>query len=90
MMDSSPFVAPAVEVVNGIPQIVYKLPLTNLEGMSLPQLELKNILYKVVIGPCSYPYEVAQAYAKVLVDELGLAEPWSRILVSEIPLRQSD
>jgi hypothetical protein len=83
----SDWVVEDVVTVRGIPQIIYKVPLQDLPGLEMPELELASLLYRVIIGPCQYPQQVGEAYARVMLS-LGIAQPWERIVLSEIPLRQ--
>lgn len=72
--------------VNGIPQLVMKLPLTtemvnNREGFSIPAN-----LDHLIIGPTPYPAVIANALVKEL-EKCGVADPWGKITASAIPYR---
>lgn len=72
--------------VNGIPQLVMKLPLTeemenNGKGFSIPAN-----LDHLIIGPTPYPAVIANALVKEL-EKCGVADPWEKITASDIPYR---
>lgn len=72
--------------VNGIPQLVMKLPLTaeienNRKGFSIPAN-----LDHLIIGPTPYPAVIANALVKEL-EKCGVADPWGKITASDIPYR---
>lgn len=87
LTNSSEFIRPSIECINGVPQIVYRFPLENQLGLSMPELDISNLLHRVIIGPCSHPVEVAWAFQEIL-RELKIPDPESRISLAEIPLRQ--
>jgi len=83
-------VTPFTTSIGGIPQTVYQMPFHN-PGKdplhNIPQLDLNEILVKVIIGPCAYPETVY----RTLVDEMtaaGIQNARSRVIKSDIPLRQ--
>lgn len=84
---ASAWVQPTFETVRGKPEVVYHLPLQNLEGMNIPAIDLKHLLNRVIVGPCQNPYQVASTFADILV-MLGFENPGNYIRVSNIPLRQ--
>lgn len=84
---SSAFVQPSFETVRGKPEVVYHLPLENQEGMNLPEIDLNRLLYRVIVGPCQNPYQVASTMEDVM-RSIGIEKPEERIRVSLIPLRQ--
>lgn len=72
--------------VNGIPQLVMKLPLTaeienNRKGFSIPAN-----LDHLIIGPTPYPAVIAKALAEELA-KCGVTDPLKKITVSAIPYR---
>ena len=84
---ASAWVQPTFETVRGKPEVVYHLPLANQDGMNLPQIDLNRLLYKVLIGPCQNPLQVASTFEDIL-QSLKIDKPADRIHVSLIPLRQ--
>jgi hypothetical protein len=85
---SSAWVRPTFETVRGKPEVVYHLPLANEGGMNMPELDLKNLLHRVIIGPCQNPFQVASTFEDIL-RSLGFEDPDKLISISLIPLRQS-
>ena len=71
-----------IEVIGGVPQIVYKLPF---DGNSIPNLNMTNLIDKILIGPSSFPYVQYQAFWELL-SNIGI-DPSERINLSQIPLR---
>ncbi|CCA89783.1 DUF2971 domain-containing protein [Novosphingobium sp. PP1Y] len=85
---SSSRLLPQTITIGGIPQAVYELPFHNPGKDALfdiPQLDLKEILAGIIIGPCLYPETVFRAFRDQMV-ALGQGNPV--IHVSHIPLRQ--
>lgn len=85
-MMPSEFITRDIESINGIPQIVYKVPLEeklkeNVTGISIPQ-----IFNKIIIGPTEYPLPLLEAF-KVALEKAGIENPVGRVIVSGIPLR---
>ena len=72
--------------LSGQPQIVCKIPLRNQDGMNMPEMELTELIKKIIIGPCAFPQQTHLAYMKTL-SELGFADPSAILRVSNIPLR---
>jgi hypothetical protein len=79
--------APTVEVVRGTPQKVLKIDLQNHPDQGLVGLSLPELLNSIIIGPCEFPQVILGAFRQLLV-EAGVPEPDSKIVVSDIPLRQ--
>ncbi|MEL6295293.1 MAG: DUF2971 domain-containing protein [Pseudomonadota bacterium] len=77
----------SVEVVGGIPQKVYKLPLNNIPDEGLVGLTVPELLREVVIGPTEYPNPMFEAFVDVMQDA-GIPDAHTRIKVSGIPLRR--
>ncbi len=75
-----------IEVINGVAQPVYKIPLTNVPG-KLVGLEIPELLDHIIIGPTRNPQPSWEAF-KDLLAEAGVAEPHKRVSLSNIPLRQ--
>lgn len=86
---ASAFVLPTFETVRGIPEVVYHLPLQNLPGMNLPDVDIRKLLHRVIIGPCQNPYQVASTFEDIL-GQLGFQNPSQFIKLSMIPLRQNN
>jgi hypothetical protein len=77
----------SVETIGGVPQIVHTIPLHDIPGLNMPELELDNLIHRVLIGPCDHPTQVEHAICRAL-SERGVRDPAARIRISGIPLRQ--
>ena len=74
------------EVIGGVPQFVYKIPLETNEDLGLHGVELDTFLYRLIIGPSDYPVPIWQAFVQELTDA-GVSQANERVIMSEIPLR---
>jgi hypothetical protein len=82
----SPLMEPSTEVVAGVPQVVYKVPLDASVSDQIADLDFTQIFDRLIIGPTSYPWPIYGAF----VDELkkaGVANSAERVLISGIPIR---
>lgn len=76
----------STEVVSGVPQVVYKVPLDASVSDQIADLDFTQIFDHLIIGPTSYPRPIYGAF----VDELtkaGVADSANRVKVSGIPIR---
>ncbi len=83
----STLLVPTVEVVRGTPQTVLKIELQNHPDLGLVGLSVPELLDRIIIGPCDFPNVILQAFRQLLL-EAEVPEPDSKIVVSDIPLRQ--
>ena len=74
-----------IVVVDGIPQVIYKLPLSS---PSAPQtgVPLEEALEEIIIGPSQYAEVIELAFVRML-EELGIPNASERVSKSNIPLR---
>lgn len=86
-MHPSAFLVPSVEVVRGTPQTVLKITLQNHPDQGLVGLVLPELLNRIIIGPCEFPQVIVGAFRQLLI-EAGVPNPDTKIIVSDIPLRQ--
>ncbi len=75
-----------VEVISGVPQPVYKIPLNDLPDEGLVGLRIPELVDRVIIGPTDYPLAMFDAFTDAL-HEAGVEKPHERVFVSNIPLR---
>ena len=76
----------STEVISGVPQVVYKVPLDATVSNQIADLDFAQIFDHLIIGPTSYPWPIYSAF----VDELkkaGVANSDERVLLSGIPIR---
>lgn len=75
-----------VEVIRGVPQLVYKIPLADvpdrLIGASPP-----GLVNRVIIGPTQYPWAIRDALLQQMIDA-DIPDALSKIWFSGVPLRQ--
>lgn len=76
----------SIEVVGGIPQIIYKLPLDSTKSSSLAELDLARIFDRLIIGPSQFPSSMYEAFVKSL-KSIGVENAETRVFISGIPIR---
>lgn len=81
-VQASGLMKPLIETINGIPQLVYPIPLDGKEG--LDDLDFARLFDRLIIGPTQYPLAMERAFRKALL-ETGCESP--TIVLSEIPIR---
>ena len=84
--NESPAIARTVEVVGGVPQVVYKLALRDDPEKGLHGASIPSLLDRIIVGPTEYPVTTAQAFM-ITLDEAGVQDPGKKVIVSDIPLR---
>lgn len=82
----SPRLIQSIEVVRGVPQMVYKIPLQDHPESGLVGLSISSFLDKVIIGPTLYPQVMVDAFTQLLIKE-GVPFPEGKVVLSDIPLR---
>lgn len=82
-------VGKSAEVINGHPQIVYKIKLENHITKQPANLSIPHILDRIIIGPTAYPESARQALVALLIEQgINENEASAKVVVSDIPLRQ--
>jgi hypothetical protein len=76
----------SIETVDGVPQIVYKLPIGGGPPDDLNDISVASMLNRIIIGPSAYPWAMYEAFVSALSDA-GVADASSKVFVSGIPLR---
>jgi hypothetical protein len=82
----SPFMIPSTEVIGGVPQIVYQLPLDKDVNPVLADLDLAKMFDRLIVGPSPYPWVMYEAFVGELT-KMGISDAGNRVYVSGIPLR---
>lgn len=85
-LESSPLLPVEVEVIGGTPQRVLKVKLSNQPDMGLTGLEPRELIDRVLIGPCEHAEVIEQALWQAL-DAAGVSTAGSKIVHTGIPLR---
>lgn len=82
----SPLMKSTTEVIGGVPQIVFNLPLdASVDGV-LAELDLYRIFDRLIIGPSPYPWVMYTAFVRALT-EAGIPKAAERVHTSGIPIR---
>ena len=82
----SPLIESSTEVIGGVPQLVYKLPLEKSSSYATSDLDFTNIFDRLIIGPTQYPVAMREAFVESLM-QAGVPDAGKRIFVSGIPIR---
>lgn len=77
----------AIEVVQGTPQPVYKIPLNDVPEEGFVGAQIPALLERIIIGPTKYTQATCEAFWDLLA-EAGVVDPQKKIVMSDIPLRR--
>src|SRR6266851_3101887 len=83
---SSPLMTSSTEVVAGVPQIVYRVPLDGSASPLIADLDFAQIFDRLIVGPTPYPWPIYGAFVEAL-KATGVANAEERVFVSNIPIR---
>ena len=83
---SSPLMEHSTEVIGGVPQIVYKLPLDENISNAIADLDFSRVLDRLIIGPTPYSWALFKSFTTALRDA-GINDSHLRVSQSFIPLR---
>jgi hypothetical protein len=75
-----------IEVVDGIPQLVYKIPLDEGTNSILADIDLSRILRRVIVGPTQYGPAIGATFTAELF-RLGVTDADQCVVLSGIPIR---
>jgi hypothetical protein len=81
----SSLISRSLEVIEGVPQMIYKIPLDG-STPDTAQIDIAHLIDRVIIGPSQYPWPMFEAFVAALADA-GIADPRERVFVSDIPIR---
>jgi hypothetical protein len=76
----------SIEVVGGIPQLVYKIPFKNDPDAGISGMDPTELLDRIIIGPTQFPWAMYEAFVAAL-EGVGVTDAASRVHVSQIPIR---
>jgi hypothetical protein len=76
----------SIEVVGGVPQPVYKIPLEVRVSPALTDLDFASIFDRLIIGPTTYPWVMYEAFVKALAGA-GIGDAEQRVWTTDIPIR---
>jgi hypothetical protein len=83
---SSEYMKSELTAVNGVPQRIYKMPLKDIPDKKFYGVELNELIYKIIIGPCDHPLPIRDALVEALHDA-KVENAHNRVTISHIPLR---
>jgi len=82
----SPLMESSIEVLAGVPQVIYKIPLDRAVSPDIAELDIGSMFERLIIGPSQYPVAMTEAFTKALT-AAGVADAKSKIFPSLIPIR---
>jgi hypothetical protein len=82
----SDYIKKSIEIIDGIPQPIYKIPLINNPEANLSGLSIADMVERIIIGPSVFPAPMVEAFATTLL-EAGASSDSTKVVVSNIPLR---
>ena len=84
----SPYMNVATKVVQGVPQLIYELPLDKRVAPEVGGLEFSQVFDRLIIGPTQFGWPMYEAFRAAL-DKAGVPPEakQQRIFVSGIPIR---
>lgn len=82
----SPLMEVSTEVIGGVPQVVYKMPLDKAVSPELADLDFPRLFDRLIIGPSPYPWALFKAFAGCL-REAGVQDAHTCVHQSNIPIR---
>jgi hypothetical protein len=85
-LNPSPLMEASTEVIAGVPQVVYKVPLDVAVSDALADLDLSRMFDSLIIGPSPYPLVMYKAFTETL-KKAGVEEAENRVFRSCIPIR---
>lgn len=72
--------------IRGRDETIFEIPLKDAPEQGLVGIEIKDLMHQIIIGPSNRTETIRSGLVEVL-NKKGIANPSSRILASEIPLR---
>ena len=83
---SSPMMESSTEVVAGVPQIIYRVPLDGSASPLIADLDFPQVFDRLIVGPTPYPWPIYGAFVEAL-KATGVPNADERVFVSNIPIR---
>lgn len=83
---SSPLMQSSIEVIAGVPQVIYKVPFDGSASPLIADLEFAQVFDRLIVGPTPYPWPIYGAFVEVL-KAAGVPSAEERVFVSSIPIR---
>lgn len=83
---SSPLMQSSIEVIAGVPQVIYRVPFDGSVSPLIADLEFAQVFDRLIVGPTPYPWPIYGAFVEVL-KAAGVPNAEERVFVSSIPIR---
>lgn len=83
---SSPLMISTTEVVAGVPQIIYEVPLDGSASPLIADLDFVQVFDRLIVGPTPFPWPIYGAFVQAL-KSAGVGNADERVFVSGIPIR---
>jgi hypothetical protein len=84
--NASPLVESCTEIIGGVPQIIYKLPLDKSVSDTIADLDIAHIFDRLIVGPSPYAWAMYQAFVAALTNA-GVSDAGGKVVISGIPIR---
>jgi hypothetical protein len=83
----SPLMTASSQTINGIPQIVFQIPLKDSPGQDVVGVQIPSLVDRIIIGPTAY---AAPIYATLVaaLTRAGITDAAARVVGSGIPIRE--
>ncbi|MFZ2089717.1 MAG: hypothetical protein WAU47_14190, partial [Desulfobaccales bacterium] len=82
----SPLMESSTEIIGGVPQTVWKVPIDKTVPGIPSDLDLTKLFDRLIIGPSQYPWAMYESFVAAL-KEAGVADAEGRVFISGIPIR---
>ena len=86
VIERSPIIEEALEAVQGLPQLIQKIPLKDDPSVGLHAADVPNLLRLLIIGPTEFPLVIRDALVAAM-REANVSSPEEKVRISWIPLR---
>ncbi len=83
---SAKLITQSTQIIGGVPQLIYSLPLDESSDPNLADIDLSQIFDRLIIGPSPYPKVMSDAFVSAL-SKIGVHNAKDKVVVSEIPIR---
>lgn len=71
---------------DGVPQRIFKIPLKNVADEGLYDIEVPELIDRIIIGPTEFAVEIKEALS-IILQRKSVDQPLGMIWISDIPLR---
>jgi hypothetical protein len=76
----------STEIVAGVPQVIYKVPLDGSASPLIADLDFAQVFDRLIVGPTPYPWPIYGAFVEAL-KATGVPSAEERVFASNIPIR---